>query len=145
MTQAFILSPRYRLDDELPWLEGVDPSRRYWIAVNGNKNLQVVIPGLCVSSVQELKQVIKKFRALKPQETLKIKRIVGDSMIYCVSPNCYAVQGRVQGALTWHLFDKETVESLLMTGHPDWIPSPKDLELGRKVLEMAFQQPAYAV
>ncbi len=144
MTQPFILSPRYRLDDQLPWLEGVDPSRRYWIAVNGNQELQVVIPGLCVSSIEELKEVILQFRSLQPQEKMTIERVVGGCSIQCISENCYAIQGRVNGALTWHLFDKETIENLLMTSHPDWIPSPKDLELGRKALEIAFEQPAYA-
>lgn len=145
MTQPFILSPRYRLDDQSPWLEGVDPSRRYWINVNGNQHLQVTIPGLCVSSIQELKETILRFRSLQPQEKMAIKRVAGGCSIHCVSQNCYAIQGRVDGALTWHLFDRETLESLLMTSHPDWIPSPKDLELGRKALASMFEQPAYAI
>ncbi len=145
MTQPFILSPRYRLDDQSPWLEGIDPSRRYWINVNGNEQLQVIIPGLCVSSIQELKEVIRRLRSLQPQEKLTIKRVAGQFSIYCISQNCYGIQGRVKGALTWHLFDKETLESLLMTSHPDWVPSPKDLALGRKALESMFEQPAYAI
>ncbi|MEA5535703.1 hypothetical protein [Crocosphaera sp. XPORK-15E] len=145
MTQPFILSPRYRLDDSSPWLEGVDPSRRYWLAVNSNQQLQVVIPGLWVSSVQELKEVILQFRSLQPQEKMVIKRMISGFTIQCISSNCYAIQGRVNGALAWHLFDKEAIESLLMTGHPDWIPSPQDVELGRKLLEAAFRQPAYAI
>lgn len=144
MTQPFILSPRYRLDDQMPWLEGIDPCRRYWFHVNGNKALLVSVPGLCVSSTQELKEVILRFRSLQPQETMVIKRMVDGFTIQCISRNCYAIQGRVNGALVWHLFDKETIESLLLTGHPDWIPSQKDLELGRNLLESAFCQPAYA-
>jgi hypothetical protein len=41
MTELFTLSPRYRLDDELPWLEGIDPSRHYWIRVNGERKITV--------------------------------------------------------------------------------------------------------
>ncbi|MEM8780599.1 MAG: hypothetical protein AAGF26_17385 [Cyanobacteria bacterium P01_G01_bin.49] len=144
MTQPFILSPRYRLDDQLPWLEGIDPCRRYWLAVNGNQKLRVAIPGLWVSSLEELKEVILRCRSLKPQEKMVIKRTVGRATIQCISSNCYAIQGRVNGALAWHLFDKETIESLLFTSHPNWVPSPKDIELGRNLLESAFQQPAYA-
>lgn len=143
--QPLILSPRYRLDDQITWLEGIDPSRRYWLAVNGDKNLTVIIPGLCASSIQELKETILKLRSLQPQEKMLIERTVGRLVVQCISKNCYAIQGRVKGALTWHLFDKESLESLLLTSHPDWIPSPKDMELGRKVLEMAFEQPAYAL
>ncbi|ACB50092.1 conserved hypothetical protein [Crocosphaera subtropica ATCC 51142] len=146
MTQPLILSPRYRLDDEITWLEGIDPSRRYWLAVNGDRQLRVVIPGLCVASSQELKDAILGFRALHPQETMIIKRpFFGKLTIRCLSPNCYAIEGRVQGALTWHLFDKEALESLLLTSHPDWIPSQRDIELGRKLLESAFEQPTYVV
>ena len=145
MIQPLIISPRYRLDDQISWLEGIDPSRRYWLAVNGDKNLTVIIPGLCVPSIQELKETILKLRALQPEEKMVIQRTLGRLVIRCISKNCYAIQGRVKGALTWHLFDKESLESLLLTSHPDWIPSDKDVELGRKVLEMAFEQPAYAL
>ncbi|MGK7939828.1 MAG: hypothetical protein AB4062_06700 [Crocosphaera sp.] len=145
MMKPLILSPRYRLDDDITWLEGVDPSRRYWLAVNGDKTLTVIIPGLCVPSIQELKETILKLRSLQPQEKMVIKRTVGRLVIQCISNNCYAIQGRVKGALTWHLFDKDSLESLLLTSHPDWFPSQKDVELGRKVLEMSFEQPAYAV
>lgn len=144
MTQPFILSPCYRLDDTSPWLEGIDPSRHYWVNVNGDSHLQIVIPGLNVSSKEELRDVIMSFRAIKPGEKRKIERVNGKFTLHCVSANCYAIEYRVMGALTWHLFDKETVESLLMASHPDWIPSPKDVELGRNQLERAFMQPAYA-
>ena len=145
MTQPLILSPRYRLDDEITWLEGIDPSRRYWLAVNGDRQSRVVVPGLCVSSSQELKDAILEFRGLQPQETMVIKRPFGKLTIHCVNVNCYAIEGRVKSALTWHLFDKETLESLLLTSHPEWVPSQRDIELGRKLLELAFEQPAYAV
>lgn len=145
MSQPLILAPRYRLDDEMNWLEGIDPSRRYWLAVNGDRQSKVVIPGLCVTSSQELKDAILGLRGLQPQEKMVIKRPFGKLIIHCLSNNCYAIEGRVEGALTWHLFDKETIESLLLTGHPEWVPSPRDTELGRKLLELAFEQPAYAV
>lgn len=143
--QPLILSPRYRLDDDINWLEGIDPSRRYWLAVNGDHQSVVVIPGLCVSCSEELKSAILKFRALQTQDKMVIKRPFGQLIIHCVSVNCYAIEGRVEGALTWHLFDKETLESLLLTSHPDWVPSQRDIELGRKLLEMAFEHPAYAI
>ncbi len=145
MTQTLILSPRYCLDDEMNWLEGIDPLRRYWLAVNGNQQLTVVIAGLCVSSSQELKEVILGFRALQPQQTMILKGCFGKLTIHYLSPNCYAIEGRVKSALTWHLFDKETVESLLLTSHPQWVPSQRDIQLGRRLLESAFEQPAYAV
>ena len=63
MEALFCLSPRYRIDDELPWLEGIDPSRHYWINVNGDKNLTVAIPGLVVDSISDLKQTIRQFRS----------------------------------------------------------------------------------
>ena len=45
--------------------------------------------------------------------------------IYCVSTNCYAVADEVAGAEVWPLFDRETLENLLMTmtAHEDWIAS----------------------
>ncbi len=144
MSQPFILAPRYRLDEESVWLEGVDPSQHYWIWVNGDPNLQVVIPGLCVETIQELKTVMKQVRSLQAGDMMRIERIAGSFTLHCVSDHCYAIEGRVQGALTWHLFDKEALESLLMTSHPDWIPSAKGIELGRNHLIKAFAQPAYA-
>jgi hypothetical protein len=144
MTQQFILAPRYRLDDEFSWLEGIDPSRHYWISVNSDSRLQVSIPGLIVSSIEELREVISRFRSLQPQESMTVDRIAGSGFtLHCISSNCYAIEDEVAGFLTWHLFDKESIESLLMTSHPDWLPSPKDIELGRKRLALAFEQPAY--
>jgi hypothetical protein len=143
MTEQFILSPRYRLDDEYPWLEGIDPSRHYWISVNSDSKLQIAIPGLVASSTDELKAIISRFRSLQPQDVMTVERIAGGFTLRCISNNCYAIEGEVKGALVWHLFDRETIESLLMTSHPDWIPSPKDIELGRKRIAMAFAQPAY--
>ncbi|GAB1537883.1 hypothetical protein NUACC21_05380 [Scytonema sp. NUACC21] len=138
----FCLSPRYRLDDETPWLEGIDPSRNYWIMVNGDKNLTVVIPGLTVSSVDELKQTLREFRSLQSGEGMTLTRVAISWTIHCISDNCYAVEGEISGAPVWHLFDQETLESLLRTAHPDWQCAPKDLELGRHLLMRSFQQAA---
>ncbi len=142
MEASFCLSPRYRLDDELHWLEGIDPSRHYWIAVNGDTNLTLAIPGLTVSSISELKQTIREFRSLQPGEQMTLARVASACTIYCVSPNCYAVEAQVNSALVWHLFDQETLDSLLMTAHPDWQCAPKHIELGRKLLMRSFQQAA---
>jgi hypothetical protein len=56
MLQLFPLAPRYRLDDEQPWLEGIDPSRHYWIKVNSHATLIVAIPGLIFSKTDEFRQ-----------------------------------------------------------------------------------------
>jgi hypothetical protein len=144
MTKAFILAPRYRLDDESIWLQGIDPSRHYWIMVNGNCDLEVAIPGLTVSSLEEWKENILKLRSLQPQQTMNITRAAARCIIHCVSSNCYAIEYTLAGALVWHLFDRETIESFLITAHPDWQCAPKDLELGRKLLNHAFAQPAIA-
>ncbi|KAF3890947.1 MULTISPECIES: hypothetical protein [Nostocales] len=142
MEPPFCLSPRYRLDDELPWLEGIDPSRHYWIAVNGDTNLIVAIPGLTVSSIDELKHFLREFRALQPQERMTLTRLASACTIYCISSNCYAIEREINGAVVWHLFDQETLESLLRTAHPDWQCASKDLELGRSLLMRSFQQTA---
>ncbi|WP_427156775.1 hypothetical protein ACQFX9_15295 [Aliinostoc sp. HNIBRCY26] len=134
MAALFCLSPRYRLDDELPWLEGIDPSRHYWLAVNGNKNLTVALPGLVAASVGELKQIMSQFRALQPGEKMNFTRAAASCTIHCVGMNCYALAAEVNGSPVWHLFDQETLDSLLMTAHPDWQCAPSDVELGRKLL-----------
>jgi len=143
MTQTFILAPRYLLDDESVWLEGIDPSRHYWLFVNGDRRFRVAIPGLYVSSFEELKENIVGFRKLQPQESIEIKRISGGFTLHCLSRNCYAIEGEIAGAEVWHLFDRESIETLLMTAHPDWVSAPEHLELGRRHLVNSFQQPAY--
>ncbi|MER3493768.1 MAG: hypothetical protein C4323_16485 [Mastigocladus sp. ERB_26_2] len=142
MEALFCLSPRYRLDDELPWLEGIDPSRHYWIMVNGDKNLTVALPGLIVSAKNELKQVMQQFRSLQPGEQMTLARIADTCKIHCVSSNCYAIEAEINGFPVWHLFDQETLDSLLMTAHPDWQCAPKDIELGRRLLLRSFEQMA---
>lgn len=142
MEALFCLSPRYRLDDEFPWLEGIDPSRHYWVAVNGDSNSTVAIPGLVVDSISELKQAMQQFRALQPGEQMTLARIANALTIHCISSNCYAVEDKINDAQVWHLFDQETLDSLLMTAHPDWQCAPSDVELGRRLLLRALQEPA---
>ncbi|MBF2026200.1 MAG: hypothetical protein IGS48_05445 [Oscillatoriales cyanobacterium C42_A2020_001] len=140
MTPLFPLAPRYRLDDELPWLEGIDPSRHYWLMVNGDAALTVAIPGLAVFSQEEFKQAILGFRALQPGGQMEIQRAANRCVIICISQNCYALEAEVLGATVWHLFDQETLESLLRTSHPDWKCAPKDVELGRRSLLRSWAQ-----
>lgn len=142
MTQPFPLCPRYRLDDESPWLEGIDPARHYWIAVNGDATLTVPVPGLMVFSVSEWKQAIRKFRALQSGEMMDLVRVSSVSQIHCISENCYAIASEMNGAPVWHLFDQETLESLLRTAHPEWQCTSNDVDLGRMLLMRSFQQPA---
>ena len=144
MTQRFILSPRYRLDDESPWLEGIDPAGYYWIAVNGDVGVKVAIAGLTVSSVGEWKQNMRKLRSLQPGERMELIRVTSSCTIYCISSNCYAIEAQVAGALVWHLFDQETLDSLLMTSHPDWQCAPKDVDLGRQLLARSWEKVAVA-
>ncbi|MEA5581310.1 hypothetical protein VB620_08155 [Nodularia harveyana UHCC-0300] len=140
MEAFFCLSPRYRLDDESPWLQGIDPSRHYWIAVNGDRNATIAIPGLVVYSISDLKATISQFRSLQPGEQMTVNRIATSCTIYCVTINCYAVEGRIDDALVWHLFDQETLDSLLMTAHPEWQCAPSDIDLGRRLLMRSLQQ-----
>lgn len=140
MKASFCLSPRYRLDDELPWLEGVDPSRHYWIKVNSENTLMAAIPGLIVSSMDEMKLAMKKFRSLQPGEQMALERIASSCTIYCISSNCYAIEMETDNAPVWHLFDRETLDSLLMSAHPDWQCAPSGIELGRKLLLRSLEQ-----
>jgi len=139
MMPLFPLAPRYRLDDELPWLEGIDPSRHYWLMVNGESALTVAIPGLTVSAPEEFKSEVLRFRALQPGEQMDIQRPASTCSIVCVSQNCYAIATEIAGAPVWHLFDQESLESLLRTSHPDWKCAPKDMELGRRMLLASWQ------
>jgi hypothetical protein len=135
-------SPCYRINDELPWLEGIDPSRHYWIAVNGDNQHIATIPGLIIiSSLDELRETMRRFRTLQPGEQMILERAASITKIYCIASNCYAVEAYIDGAAVLHLFDCEALDSLLMTAHPDWQSSAKDIELGRKVLSRSFQMP----
>ena len=138
MKTLLCLSPRYLLDDRSSWLEGVDPSRRYWIAVNGDKNHIVAIPGPVVSSRSELKQIIFQFRLLQPTEKMTLTRAASACTIHCIRENYYTLEVEDNIAPVLHLFDRETLDALLMTAHPDWRCSPADIDLGRKLLMRSF-------
>ncbi len=142
MTQLFIWSPCYRLDDESPWLEGIDPARHYWIAVNGDAGVKVAIPGLVVSSLDEWKQTVQQFRSLQAGDRMDLVRIASSCTIHCISSNCYAIEADVAGATVWHLFDRQRLESLLRPSHPDWQCTPKDIDLGRQILVRSWQTAA---
>ena len=144
-TNTLYLSPRYTLDDDLAWLVGIDPVRRYWLRVNGDASETVSIPGLAVSSPQAFKKAILGFRSLSAGESLFLPTSSNTRLeICCVGENLYAIPHLVQGAPAWHLFDYETIESFLMTAHPDWQCSPKDMELGRALLQQSWGQPSLA-
>lgn len=134
------LVPRYRLDDDSSWLLAIDPVRRYWIAINGDENLSTEIAGLLTSDKQIFREVILGFRSLTPGETLKLPTYGESTQIYCVANNCYAIADKVAGAEVWHLFDSETLESLLMSAHEDWIANPKDIERSRQLLSKSWEQ-----
>ncbi|HEY9850366.1 MAG TPA: hypothetical protein V6D28_12950 [Leptolyngbyaceae cyanobacterium] len=142
MSQLFVLSPRYRLDDESLWLLGIDPARNYWISVNGETDLSVAIPGLTVSCLSEWKQKIRQFHLLMPGGQIDLVRAASSCQIHCISENCYAIASEIQDAPVWHLFDRETLESLLRTSHPDWQCSPKDIDLGRQMLMRVLKNSA---
>ncbi len=137
----FSLAPRYRLDDENPWLMGIDPMRRYWIALNGDPDRILPIPGLMMGSFEEFRDTILAFRRLNPGEMLQVESLSGSLSIICITDNCFAITAEIEGADVWHLFDQETLDSLLMTAHPDWHCSPRDLELARKLLAQTYGQP----
>lgn len=135
---AFPLVPRYRLDDVSPWLVGIDPVRRYWLAVNGDAEQTVAVPGLLAPSPQAFRETLLLFRGLEPGDSLRMPAVGGVAEIYCISGNCYALVGQDALAPVWHLFDRESLESLLMTAHADWQCSPKDVELGRRLMQHAW-------
>lgn len=145
MFSELSLAPRYRLDDESPWLHGIDPLRRYWIYVNGEQSFIRLLPGLKPYDFEAFRQAIRSFRNLSIGAVLTLPTELGDGLtIHCVADNCYAIADNVTPNPVWHLFDYEAIESLLMTAHPDWKCAPQHLELGRSVLSLAFEQPAAA-
>ncbi|PSN12149.1 hypothetical protein C7293_21460 [filamentous cyanobacterium CCT1] len=143
MFSELSLAPRYRLDDESPWLKGIDPLRRYWICVNGDQRAMRVLPGLSTQSVEAFKQAIRGFRYLAIGQELTLPAGMSDRItLYCVAENCYAIADKSTEAEVWHLFDAESLESLLLTAHPDWQCAPEHLNLGRSLLTAAWGQPA---
>ena len=145
MFSEMSLAPRYRLDDESPWLKGTDPMRRYWIHVNGEQGFLRALPGLKPNDFETFRQAIISFRNLAIGGVLTLPTELGRSLtIHCVAENCYAIADSTTADPVWHLFDYESLESLLMTAHPDWRCAPEHLELGRSLLSLAFEQPAAA-
>jgi hypothetical protein len=140
MTTGLTPAPRYRLDDESFWLMGIDPMRRYWVAVNGCEATTLALGGLHTSSMEELSQALLDFRRLKAGETVDLPSFGGELQIHCIDQDCYAIAQDDPGAAVWHLFDRETLEALLITAHPDWMCSSADLELGRKLLNLSCQK-----
>jgi hypothetical protein len=143
MFSELSLTPRYRLDDESPWLRGIDPLRRYWICVNGDQSELRLLPGLASQSKEAFRQSILSFRELGIGQELTLPTGFGGRLtLYCVAENCYAIADDSTGAEVWHLFDRESLESLLLTAHPDWQCAPEHLNLGRSLLTLAWGQPA---
>ncbi len=135
------LAPRYRLDDESTWLQGIDPLRRYWIEVNGDETTVRVLPGLSAQDFHTFKQAILSFRGLEVGQEVTLPAEFGHELtIACVAENCYAVTDDSTAAPVLHLFDRESLESLLMTAHPDWQCAPQHLTLGRSRLTAAWGQ-----
>lgn len=135
MTQPFVVAPRYRLDDESQWLRGIDPSRQYHLWINGERTFTTTLPGLLTTHLREWQQILRQFRQLQPQDQMTLERLGMPALeIHCLSANCYAIATTYQGAEVWHLFDQEALESLVMTGHPEWQGGSKSLELGREAL-----------
>lgn len=145
MREFFPLVPRYRLDDEQPWLLGIDPLRRYWLSVNGGSTVTALVPGLNTESFETFRTAMRSFRQLQAGETIHLPTALGTSLdITCVSNNCFLIAGNVNGAAVSHVFDQESLESLLMTAHPDWCCAPHHKELGCQVLSLSWSQPAAA-
>ena len=143
MFSELSLAPRYRLDDDSPWLKSIDPLRRYWICVNGDPRSMRVLSGLSTQSPEAFKQAIRGFRTRVIGQELTLPAGLSDRLtIHCVANNCYAIADQSTGAEVWHLFDAESLESLLLTAHPDWQCSPEHLNLGRSLLTAAWGQVA---
>jgi hypothetical protein len=143
MFSELSLAPRYRLDDLSPWLKGIDPLRRYWIQVNGEQDLVRQLPGLRSDDFEVFRQSIRSFRQMTAGEILSLSAELGQELtIHCVGENCYAISDTTTPHPVWHLFDYESLESLLMTAHPDWRCAPQHLTLGRSLLSLAFEHPA---
>ena len=143
MVEYFPLAPRYRLDDEQPWLVGIDPMRRYWLSVNSDATLTVTIPGLSVGEFSAFREAILGVRKLSAGEAMTLPTAFAHELVItCISKNCYAIAGDVKGYPVSHLFDHESLESLLMTAHPDWQCAPHHKDLGRQLLSVAWNKTA---
>ena len=142
MSDRFPLVPRYRLDDEQVWLVGIDPLRRYWLLVNGDEAKPIILPGLSTSDFDQFRKAILSFRDMAAGDALAMPTSTGTTLtVRCASKNCFAIDCDVDGYPATHLFDQESLESLLMTAHPDWQCAPHHRELGRKTLSLSWNQP----
>ncbi|MEO1093944.1 MAG: hypothetical protein AAFX01_03470 [Cyanobacteria bacterium J06638_28] len=142
MSNPFPLAPRYRLDDEDTWLIGIDPIRRYWLAINGDETLQAVISGLDSEDFAAFREAVFSFREMHSGDSVQLPTRAGSPLIVkCVAKNCFLLEGEVNGYAACHLFDHESLESLLMTAHPDWVCAPQHKALGSKLLSLAWSQP----
>lgn len=140
MQPGFSLSPRYALDDESSWWVGIDPLRRYWLKINSDSDCTVAIPGLSVASQEAFIESILLFRDLLPGNTLELPTFSDQPLrIRCIHRNSYAIKDVVAGVPVWHLFERETLEQMLMTAHPDWQCSSGDVELGRRMIAHSWQ------
>lgn len=145
MQFALSLTPRYTLDDESTWLIGIDPVRRYWIKVDDEAAITITIPGLLTPSFEALKEVVQSFRSLPVGAMLTLPTFTSERLtIHHLTDNLYAIPHPVNGALAWHLFDRETIEAFLLTAHSDWQCAPQDLALGRDLITQGFKQPSVA-
>ena len=143
MSDRFPLVPRYRLDNEQTWLIGIDPLRRYWLFVNGDEAKPVILPGLSTDDFDQFRQAILAFRGLAAGDTLELPTATATKLtIRCASKNCFAIDFEVNGNPATHLFDQESLESLLMTAHPDWQCAPHHRDLGREMLSLSWNQPS---
>ena len=143
MSDRFPLLPRYRLDDEQHWLVGIDPLRRYWLLVNGDEAAPVILPGLSTDNFDVFRDAILTFRDMVSGDTLELPTAIGTELaIKCVSKNCFVIDTEVNGNPATHIFDQESLESLLMTAHPDWKCAPHHEELGRQMLSLSWEKPA---
>ncbi|MEM9121132.1 MAG: hypothetical protein AAGD09_25115 [Cyanobacteria bacterium P01_F01_bin.56] len=142
MSDRFPLVPRYRLNDEQTWLVGIDPLRRYWLLVNGDEAKPIILPGLSTSDFDQFRKAILAFRSLSAGDTLDLPTATGAVLtIKCASKNCFVIDFEVDGYLATHFFDQESLESLLMTSHPDWQCAPHHQELGKQILSLSWHQP----
>ena len=80
MFSEMSLAPRYRLDDQSPWLKGIDPMRRYWIYVNGEQGFARALPGLKTDDFEAFRQAIFGFRNLTIGAVLTLPTELGDGI-----------------------------------------------------------------
>ena len=142
MSKFFPLVPRYRLDDEQAWLIGIDPLRRYWFSANGDETMPVTLPGFSTDEFAAFREFILAFRSMGAGDSIQLPTAIHTVLVVkCVSKNCFIVEGDVNGFPASHVFDQETLESLLMTAHPDWRCAPHHEDLGRQSLSLSWEKP----